>query len=140
MQTVLILDDDKVRHDEFRAHFEDQGAETIHSTTVGEAIAELKKHTDGVQKLDVVCLDHDLGTWGPTEYDATKTREYTGRDVSDWMRYHVDPSSIHLVRIHSWNIAAAASMERDLVAAGFTVVMRPFKLNAAGNFDRQAVP
>jgi CheY-like chemotaxis protein len=138
MNPILILDDDPGRHVAFREHFEAQGVPIIHAATVSSAIDALKKHNSGEQTLSGVFLDHDLGEFGPSEYDSSKQREYTGRDVADWMRHNVNPDGLS-VRIHSWNIAAGKTMELTLRDVGFDVHSGPFKMSD-GDYDEGSGP
>ncbi len=139
LNRVLILDDDQERHKAFRHFYNNQGIETVHVTTVRAAIEALEKHQSGEARLDYVLLDHDLGEYGPSEYGEGKTREYTGRDVADWMIRYLDADVP--VRIHSWNIVAGAAMEKALREAGFTVYSWPFKMDKdKGEFRRGSKP
>lgn len=136
---VLVLDDDGDRHEVFRRFYGSQGIETIHVATVAAAIEVLKRHARAEIRLQGVSLDHDLGEYGPSEYDPEKKREYTGRDVVDWMVRSMKPDVP--VRIHSWNIVAATAMEAALREAGWDVTCRPFCFDlASGGFNRKSRP
>ena len=72
---VLILDDEKSRHDGFNKIY--QGEEIHHAYHVGEAIELMNKH-----QFDIAQLDFDLGSGCPTGLDAVEAIIA----MDDWQR------------------------------------------------------
>jgi hypothetical protein len=121
---VLILDDDKVRHEGFDKIL--TGHQISHAYTYGEFVGLAKS-----QSFGMVCLDHDLGL--ETEPDTVRdgsddgeARELNGQDAARWLADNPKncPENIF---IHSHNPAGAAAM-RSIVAMipGKKVVVRPY--------------
>jgi CheY-like chemotaxis protein len=122
---ILILDDNKHRHDVFAARFADD--ERVHCYSYSQAIAALS------DSFDVIFLDHDLGefhtpdTW---ESYGGKMIEYTGLDVAkavaDHYRGWAGIDDLPRVVIHSVNPVGAPVMRDVLQDCGFSVVWDPF--------------
>lgn len=101
MERVLILDDDKGRHDKFKRKL--IGNEVCHCYTADEAIEALKNN----EPYDYIFLDHDLST------EFEKPGKGTGYEVANWIANHPQKTAKKRIMIHSLNnIGAAAMMKR----------------------------
>lgn len=120
---ILILDDQKARHDRFAIRLQDQ--EVTHAYLFSEFTAALNG-----PPFDVVYLDHDLGDAinqerYPTMYGS---RDYDGRDAAEAIAALPVESRPRTIVIHSWNAYGASAMHVILTRAGFTDVrVEPFK-------------
>lgn len=106
---VLILDDERARHDAFDRQY--AGAEVWHAYDGKQFQSAWAK----VPRFDVVSFDHDLG------YSET------GVEVAQWMVARMTESTRpHLCVVHGWNPDGAKAIARLLVAAGLDVERIPF--------------
>jgi len=106
--TVLILDDDDIRHEFMTRRYPDSTWVRTHARTPEEAIEALEKTV-----FDEVTLDHDLGM----AYDPYP-REMTGMQVVNHI-VQMDPEKRpREVLVHSANIIRAPEMVRRLRDAG----------------------
>ncbi len=125
MKSILFLDDEWERHKFFEHYYEPQN-EVTHSFFSNHAINEL--NTD--VPFDEIWLDHDLSSCQiPTGVDSSREFMLNSMPVVRWIIANVKPTEKLLIRIHSWNIAAAEALEKDLKEAGFCVIRRPFNFN-----------
>lgn len=99
---ILILDDDKERHENFKRNFKEHVL--THVETANDAINELKSF-----KYDAVFLDHDLG--GLSFVDSSEPN--TGYQVAKWLSNNMKHKP-KLVYIHSMNPVGAQKM-KDLL-------------------------
>lgn len=110
---ILILDDNKARHDGFKALLPDK--EFVHAYTHSEAVLSLT-----LDKFEALFLDHDLA-----EGEAKKRADYVQGFNSEGRRYLTGQDfcaalrdELHLcplkVLIHSWNGWGAENMARIL--------------------------
>lgn len=107
---ILILDDDKIRHNRFDKFFADRcGDEVVHVHNVEEATQALL-----VERFDLVHLDHDLEDFIYVPYKM----ERTGMDVAKFIVDLPENLRPHRVVVHSWNVAAAPRMVAVLRDAG----------------------
>ncbi len=114
---VLVVDDERVRHERFREIFATvPGAQSHHAFGVAEAIVLL-----GTWPYAMVCLDHDMGL-GPD-----------GRDLCHWLVAHPEDCP-GTVLIHSRNPVTAIEMEA-LIAQDLGVYVRriPFQPKPRGS-------
>jgi hypothetical protein len=110
---LLFLDDDPARAEAFQL----ENPDAVWVQTVAECLGKL------VENWDEVHLDHDLGG----EVFVDTAREDCGMEVVRWLtlepRPHLKPTRFF---IHSHNANASTLMGWQLLAAGFTVKVRPF--------------
>ena len=100
---ILILDDDKSRHEQFSKNFKQH--ELTHVYHVQDAIKRLSTRI-----YDAVFLDHDLGGMSDVESGG---KEPTGYDVALWLSQNIDhcPDQIY---IHSMNPVGAQNIKKLL--------------------------
>lgn len=104
---ILILDDERWRHDELDRAF--PGHQIYHAYTYTRFCAEIAK----CKFWDMVCFDHDLGTQ-KTGADAAKAFiKSRGMQVG-------------LCVVHSWNPAGAVRIADTLRVNGQTVIQQVF--------------
>lgn len=105
MSKIIILDDEKRRHDGLKKLL--IGHDLTHAYICQQAISSLTR-----EKFDVAFLDHDLHA------------ELDGRDLCRWMVANPDrcPQKIF---IHSWNHFRALDMEAMLKPLGIKIMVRP---------------
>lgn len=113
MSRLLILDDDLVRHEFFRAAHARH--DRVHALTSAEAIDALSLGA----RFDVALLDHDLGPG-----DAT------GEDVARYIAAMPVGHRPLKVIVHSWNPAGAQRMVDILRDAGVPAGAKPFRVAA----------
>lgn len=122
---VLFLDDDPIRHDNFKL--------IVHPSflvdyvyTAEECIDKLKSNT-----YDIVSLDHDLG--GQVFVDSAERD--TGMEVVRFLETNIIPP-ILLVICHSYNTAAAPIMVNKLQKLSHinNVLRIPFMMNGYKNY------
>ncbi len=116
MAKILILDDEKVRHDAYDKIY--AGHEVWHAY-------------DGVRfrwcllnrgPFHLVHFDHDLGAV-----------DETGLDLARWMLRVVSPPLLpDRCVVHSWNPTGAQRIFDELHRAGLLVVRRPFAAEGYG--------
>jgi CheY-like chemotaxis protein len=117
---ILIIDDDKERHDGFDSVLGDT-AELTHVYTFDQAIKALNGPA-----FDEIYFDHDLGDYGPSPSGYGET-ERTGADIAAYLVRMVPPDK-HPSRavIHSWNPVGAQNIAAVLKAADIPVVREPY--------------
>ena len=100
---ILILDDDKSRHEQFASNFKQH--ELTHVYHVQDAIKRL-----GSRIYDAVFLDHDLAGMSDVESGG---KEPTGYDVAVWLSENPDhrPEQVY---IHSMNPVGAENIRKLL--------------------------
>jgi CheY-like chemotaxis protein len=120
---VLVVDDDKVRHDFFDKAYAE--CEVVHAYGYYEATDAL----DRGAKFDIIQLDHDLGDHRKPD---TLTEMYGTYELNG---YHI---AVYLVMdlpfdkrpgkviVHSINPGGAHGIEMFLERHGFDVIRRPF--------------
>jgi CheY-like chemotaxis protein len=114
---ILFLDDDKMRHNVFAEHMQEL-CQITHATTSIEAIKALQR-----QKIDVVCLDHDLGDFGDNNAGD-------GLEVAEFIALHLTKDMAPQgIIIHSYNIPASKRMEESLIESHSPFISRPFGPN-----------
>jgi hypothetical protein len=117
---ILVLDDDKERHNAFDRIYEDCLVE--HAYTYSEFVNKLN-----YGKWDLIHLDHDLGdhTVGDTWIDGWgSTREYNGKNAVDRVcELDVKPNE---VIVHSINPPGAKAMCQSLTKAGIPNKWEPY--------------
>ena len=121
-RTVLVLDDDKTRHEIFTDHFKDDIV--THVWTVDEANKALSNF-----KYDICMLDHDLNGHGVRSTMASMYGdvELTGYDVALFIARELDEAKRpDRVIVHSWNPPGARMMVACLREAGILAVYEPF--------------
>jgi len=117
---VLVLDDEKHRHDWFKGEARELGWVIRHAWTAEDAIRAL----DEGPRFDLVFLDHDLAqvaaeaamyatahSWGPDG-------KVVARHLAGPLGLAKRPGHVH---VHSWNWGAAEVMEAILKDAGLNV-------------------
>ena len=99
---ILILDDDLIRHSQFRDNFGYGLHDLTFVTTVEQAISKLS-----LNEYDAIFLDHDLGG---KQMVTSGGHEPTGYDVAVWLKNNPDrcPKQIY---IHSYNPTGAQNMK-----------------------------
>ncbi len=103
---ILILDDDKFRHQQFIHNFSCNSENDIIGVyTVDEAIKLLESNI-----YDIIFLDHDLGG---AVYVDSDGEEPTGYTVAKWMVEHPERIPKH-VYIHSLNPVGAQRIKQIL--------------------------
>jgi hypothetical protein len=106
---VLILDDDRERHDWFDRHY--AGHAVWHVYTVEQMRSTMKREI----RFDVAQLDHDLGE----SENGLRAAEFIARTLEERKR------PLNCV-IHSWNPTGAQRMLGELLSAGLLATYRPF--------------
>lgn len=116
---ILIIDDDKYRHDKFKLNY--KGHDLTHVQDAPSAIQALKSGM-----WDVVQIDHDLGVPGTMGAQDGAT----GYTVASWYEEQVkteqDRAIIGRVVVHSMNPQGAARIYAAFKSAGVPVKLRPF--------------
>lgn len=105
---VLILDDEKYRHEGFDSALE--GNEIWHAYDCRQAIKILEE----VGPFDVVYLDYNL------------SKELTGLDAARYIARMSPERRPKSIRIHSWHPTGAWNMQQILEASGAPVINEPF--------------
>lgn len=116
---ILVLDDDEIRHEQFRDNLKEHSV--VHVYTAEEAGAAL-----GAEKFDLAYLDHDLQDFqnNPSGYGVI---EQTGFDVARFIaRYLAPQKRPDKVIVHSWNPGGAIRMVKELRENGLVAVYEPF--------------
>ncbi len=119
---VLVLDDDDIRHEQFKVNLE--GHDVVHVHTVEEAGNAL-----AAEKFDLVYLDHDLNDHGYESKGDTSygRRELTGFEVARYIAQYLAPQKHPTkVIVHSWNPPGARMMVAVLRDVGIPVTYEPF--------------
>lgn len=114
MRTVLFLDDQLVRHTEFRIANPAPEAITYHVYTIAEFLHLLFSFPGN---FDEISLDHDLGNEGLHGNGMMA--------VNVLLLLPLDRRPNRVI-VHSWNMQAGDRMERALLQAGFNVAREPF--------------
>jgi hypothetical protein len=118
---IVFLDDDPKRAAlQFQRMTPKDQKRTFWITTVNETLDMLKTYRE---RLDIVALDHDLGS----EQYVHTSREDCGMEIVRWLEKQ-DAERYSHVRfiVHSWNIPAARKMAARLIRKGYRVVQVPF--------------
>ncbi len=98
---ILVLDDEKVRHDTFASRL--AGHDVTHVWSAKAAAKALDR-----ERFDLVFLDHDLGESAGN-----------GQQVADYIARRLDPEKRSgRVIVHSWNVVRAPLMVATLCGAG----------------------
>jgi CheY-like chemotaxis protein len=135
---ILILDDQKLRHESFAKRF--SGHEITSVFRFNEFLAQLDK------SWDLILLDHDLGDeiadadtyvdgWG-------KTQLFNGRHAAMKVCELNDELKPKQVIVHSINASDAPTMRDMLERAGIPVVWEPFSdpdLNTCSWCEKQFI-
>jgi CheY-like chemotaxis protein len=103
---VLIVDDEKIRHEEFDkklGRMFGNNYESAHAYSANDAIKILEEQ----QTFDVIFLDHDLGL----DYK-------NGKDVSEYLKLHPSKQATDII-IHSGNYSGSMAMQADLPMARY---------------------
>lgn len=113
-QKILILDDDKSRHQQFSKKYQSETLTHVH--TSHDCIRVLEKH-----KFDYVFLDHDLDgkimePSGPG----------TGFEVAEWIANNPERQPSQMVILHSLNPDGRTNMRNILESAKINVIESPF--------------
>ena len=119
---ILILDDDKVRHDAFDNIYDDCLVE--HAYTYSEFVNKLNSG-----KWDLIHLDHDLGdhTSGDVWIDGWgSTREYNGKNAVDRVCELDNSKRPDEIIVHSINPSGAKTMCQSLTRAGIPNKWEPY--------------
>jgi CheY-like chemotaxis protein len=111
---ILILDDDKDRHDGFAELYAND--ERVHVYTAEHAAQALDS-----QDFDAVYLDHDLNG---TAYAPSSTE--SGYAAAVHITHMAPERRPKKVFVHSWNPPGAYNMVRVLRRAGVDVVYKPY--------------
>lgn len=114
MSKILILDDNKRRHQQFAQKYATE--ELTHVHTSHDAIEVLKKHS-----FDYVFLDHDLG--GKIMEDSGPG---TGYEVAEWIANNETSHPSNMVILHSLNPPGRKNMCNVLKSKGVMVMESPF--------------
>lgn len=104
---VLILDDEKYRHEVFAAEYDAEHA-VYHAYTYEEFVSLLDSD------YDVIFLDHDLGSEA-TGVDAAKALVDSGRKP-------------RMVIIHSLNPSGASKIRAHLTDNNYKCALAPFSI------------
>lgn len=123
-KVIVFLDDDPARaaimHNRMT---ETDRNRTIWCTTVKETITTLR---DYIGRLELVCLDHDLGG----KHYVDSAREDCGMEVIRWVekqpKSYLDQARKVKWSIHTWNLPAGKRMKERLQHLGFDVSYKPF--------------
>jgi len=106
---ILILDDDRERHDWFDRHYAGHAVWHVYD------VERMRRTMSKEMRFDIVQLDHDLGE----SENGLRAAQFIARDLE--ARKH--PLSCV---VHSWNPAGAMRMVAELRDAGLTVMAHPF--------------
>ena len=112
---VLVVDDTPSRHRRFEKILSSTGHKQVrHAFTAQEAITALGHSVLAEHLFEMVCLDHDLGTFDD------------GRTVASWMVENYPKST--RVLVHSQNPVGAQAIFDILMEGGFKdIVISPYK-------------
>jgi CheY-like chemotaxis protein len=121
---ILLVEDDPLRIEWFRARFGEALAVTRH---VEEAWRWLTSEFD----YDMLFLDHDLGT-----------EPRVGRDVAIWLAQYPEVQPGMTIIVHSMNIVSAPKILRDLAEGGRSAMVSwmPFSSLVASDTWGLATP
>ena len=110
---VFILEDDGERLDDFQATL--GRAHVTIASSYDEAIALFKP------PYDILCLDHDLGSWDTVNADI----ENNGYEFVLWLPRASDTFR-PTVFVHTSNEERGVAMGRELRGKGFTPIVQSF--------------
>jgi len=109
---ILILDDEKYRHEGLEGVLKGPGVEIWHAYDCQRAMKVLEE----VGPFDEAYLDYNLGT----------QKELTGLDAARYIVKMPKSKRPRMVRIHSWHPTGAWRMQQALEDGDIPVVNEPF--------------
>ena len=120
---VLVLDDDITRHHEFEKRFTEENNCVLDQVFRADSCIETIKQ-NGLEKYDIICLDHDLNEEDNQFYCFGKG---TGTEVASYIagQYDAKKHARIYVIIHSTNSVGAANMFNILDSCGIATILRP---------------